>query len=275
MAYQNIRERRLPFVLRYAADLFTFRHLCWNLVGSDLRSRFRRSRLGILWAVIQPLAFSLIIAAVWGSVFQVKDYWTYALYVFSGMIIWEYFNANVTVSQDSLINADGYLKQTRVPFFIFQLRTPLSAMVILLCGFLGFVVMGLALQKLPPIGLHYLLAPAFFGVFLIFCVPLATLMSVVGAQFRDAKYITMIAVQALFFVSPVMLDRAVLSRPELQFLNYINPIVPILDLFRAPLLHGEMWKQEELLVIGIWTLSLWVAAFIVQIRAGRKLIFAL
>jgi hypothetical protein len=48
MAYVNIRERRLPFVVRYIGDLYLYRHLAWNLVASDLRARFRRSQLGIV-----------------------------------------------------------------------------------------------------------------------------------------------------------------------------------------------------------------------------------
>jgi ABC-type polysaccharide/polyol phosphate export permease len=84
MSYVNVHSRELPFLTRYAADLFTYRHLCWNLVGADLRARFRRSRLGILWAIIQPLAFALMIAAVWGGMFNVADYWAFAIYVFSG-----------------------------------------------------------------------------------------------------------------------------------------------------------------------------------------------
>ncbi|MEQ1785263.1 MAG: hypothetical protein ABMA14_28290, partial [Hyphomonadaceae bacterium] len=67
MSYVNVQDRRLPFVLRYLGDLMTYRHLCWNLVTSDLRSRFRRTQLGVLWAVIQPLVMALLIAAVWGA----------------------------------------------------------------------------------------------------------------------------------------------------------------------------------------------------------------
>lgn len=275
MAYFNIRERRLPFLLRYLADLFAYRHLCWNLVGSDLRTRFRRSRLGIVWALIQPLAFSLMIAAVWGSVFGVADYWQYAVYVFSGLILWEYFATCINVAQDSLINAEGYLRQTRVPFFIFQIRTPLSAFVILLCGFLGLLIMQGSLLRMPPLGLHYLLVPAFFGIFMLFGIPLAALMSVIGTQFRDLRYITGIVVQGLFFISPVMLQRDVLDRPELQWLQYVNPMVPLLDMFRGPVLLGRMWNQEQLVVVGIWIVALWVAALIVQARAGRRLVFAL
>lgn len=275
MAYANIQTRRLPFALRYLVDLGTFRHLCWNLVGSDLRARFRRSSIGILWAVIQPLAFALMIGAVWGTMMGMVNYWDYAIYVFSGLLVWEYFSSIVNVSQDALINAEGYLKQTRVPFIIFQVRTPLTGMVIFLCGLVGLSILAASLGKLPTPGEHLLLVPAFCGLMLMFGIPLAIFMSVLGTLFRDVKYISQIGIQALFFISPVMLERAVFERPELQFLAYLNPIVALLDLFRAPILQGAHWNPQSLYVLLGWIGVLWVAAMIISVRTGRRIIFAL
>lgn len=275
MSYSNVQTRPMPFPLRYLNDLATFRHLAWNLVGADLRARFRRSKVGIAWAVIQPLAFSLLIAAVWSSVFKMASYWDYAIFVFSGMIIWEYFSGLIIVGQDALINAEAYLRQTRIPFLIFQVRTPFSSMVVLLCGFVGLIGLMAVLGKLPPFGFQLLLVPVFLVVFALFSIPIVILMSILGATFRDVKYISQIGVQAMFFVSPVMLERAVFDRPELQVLHYVNPMVPLLDMFRAPILHGNVWQQADVLTILAWIVVAWSAAILVSARTGRSLIYQL
>lgn len=275
MAYVNIRERSSPFLIRYLGDLLTYRHLALSLVGSDLRSRFRRSQVGILWAIIQPLAFSMMIALVWGSLFKSESYWDFAVYVFSGMIVWEYFTSVVSVSQDALINSEGYLKQTRIPFFIFQIRTPLTSMVIFLLGVAGLVILVTVLGKLPPLGEYLLLIPAFPIVLLMFAIPLATIMSITATQFRDMKYISQILIQAMFFVSPVMIGREILARPELEFLAYLNPMVPLIGLFRAPIIDGVIWGQTELITMVAWIFGLWVLAIYMSVRAGRRLIFAI
>lgn len=275
MTYANIQSRKLPFLLRYSADLVLYRHLCWNLVASDLRSRFRRSYLGILWAIIQPLAFALMIAGVWGTVMGMPNYLEFAIYVFSGLIVWDYFGTVVGISQDALVNAEGYLKQTRIPFIIFQVRTPFSAMLIFLCGFAGLIVLMLALGSFPPIGLHLILLPLFVVLLLLFVVPIAIIMSVMGTLYRDVKYISQIAIQGLFFLSPVMLDRGVFDRPELEFLKYANPVFSLLDLFRSPLLHGELWRVQSLGALLLWIVALWGLAALAAARGGRRLIFAL
>ena len=138
MTYVNTSLNQKTDRLSYFSALWKYRSLGANLVGADLRARFRRSRLGIVWAIIQPLFFSLTIAFIWGVVFKVP-YLEYAIYVFSGMIVWEYFGNTIMASQDALINSEGYLKQGRIPFLIFQLRAPLSGFFTFVAGFVGLV----------------------------------------------------------------------------------------------------------------------------------------
>ena len=275
MSYVNIRDRKLPGFVHYLLELLAFRHFCANLVASDLRARFRRSYFGVLWAIIQPLAFSLLIALVWSNIFQSKTYWEFALYVFSGMIVWEMFVNTVLLSQEALLGGAGYLKQTRAPFLVFQLRQPLTSSIILMFGVAGFVALMLALGQMPPPGLHLLLLPAFLVMYLLFAIPISIIMSIVGTLYRDARHVSMIAVQALFFISPIMLEREILDKPGLEAFQYANPMVAILDLFRAPMLYGEYWNSESLGVYAAWTAGLWIAALIVSARTGRNLIFAL
>lgn len=275
MSYSNYHTRKLPTFVRYTVDVLRFRHLCWNLVGSDLRARFRRSRLGILWAIIQPLAFSLLIAWAWGVIFKAQGYWEFAVYVFCGMLVWEYFGNTINASLDTLTAAVGYLRQARVPFFIFQARVPLTGLVVFCAGFVGLLVMVAALQMFPPAGPHMFLLLAYPFVLTAFFMPLAIAFSILGAQLRDLRHIVQIALQALFFISPVMLDRTMFMDDRLAVLQVANPMVPLLDMLRGPLLRGQFWTTQELLVVGCWAAGLWVFAIFVAARANRNIVFAL
>ena len=275
MSYTNYSTRSLPFMVRYVVDVARYRHLAWNLVGSDLRSRFRRSRLGILWAVLQPLGFSLVVALVWSQVFKAQSIETFVVYVFSGMLIWEYFSQSIFVSLDALLNSGGYLKQARIPFLIFQLRVPLSGLVVLLFGMIGLIGLMAAVGKLPPVGPHLLLLPIYMGMLLIFMIPVCIIASIVGPSFRDARYVIQLVLQAVFFLSPVMLERAMLANESVAFLQYVNPVVPLLDLFRDPMLKGILWARHDLIVWAGWTGGLWALAVWASVQTGRKIIFAL
>lgn len=274
MSYVNIQGRRLPFVFRYVIDLFTYRHLLGNLVGSDLRSRFRRSYFGILWAVLQPLGFALALAYVWGTLFNIPNYWDFAVYVFAGMIVWEYFSNSVITSQDALTNAEGYLKQTRIPFLVFQLRAALTGLVILFAGFCGLLTFQAVLGKAPLTAAWAMQTPMVFGLLFLFMAPICIIMSVLGTQMRDLKHLSNLLVSALFLLSPVMLDRSAFDNERLAFLVLLNPMIGVLDLFRTAVVDGAAWTVEQIAVMGGWIAGLWTAAIALAIQSGRRLVYA-
>lgn len=285
MSYANFHSRPVAPFVSYLESLLRYRHLCWNLVGSDLRSRFRRSHLGILWAIIQPLGYSLVIAWAWGSIFNDKNYWSFAVYVYSGMLVWEYFGNCVNGSLDGLINAVGYLRQARIPLFVFQLRVPLTGLVTLVFGLLGLMAMIVILSffgaiQPPVLGPQLLLIPAYLLVLPVFMTPIAIIFSVLGARLRDLKHIMALVLQVMFFLTPVMMQRSLLNGTQLEILKIANPIVPLLDMLRNPLrlnpqLHGDYWPDITLITIGVWWVALWLIAAIVARSAGRRVVFAI
>jgi lipopolysaccharide transport system permease protein len=75
-------------VRAYAAGIWSSRHFWWHLARSDLRSRWRRSFLGILWSLLQPLGMALLLAVVFSRLFK-TDITGYAPYILSGIIVWD------------------------------------------------------------------------------------------------------------------------------------------------------------------------------------------
>lgn len=275
MSYINFQHRRVPFAIRYVGDLLTYRHLCWNLVGSDLRARFRRTRLGVLWAIIQPLIFALMIATVWGAIQKTASHWEYAVYVLTGMVVFDLFSVALSGSQAALHNAAGFVKQARIPFFIFQLRVVITGVVIFFLGLIGVVLFSTAVGYPPALGPNLLLVPGFVGVAVLFVLPIAMIMSLIGVLYRDVEYISNLAERALYFLSPVMLPREIMAQPHLRFLEFVNPLVPFLDMFRDPMMYGRFWDQQDIIVMGIWVVALWTLALVTAASVGRKVVFAL
>ena len=72
-----------------------------------------------------------------------------------------------------------------------------------------------------------------------------------------------------------MLAREYLSSERLAFLQYANPIIPLLDLFRAPVLDGVFWPGGELIIIGIWIAALWIIAIALSVFFGRRIVFSI
>lgn len=108
----------------YWVKIWRSRFFWIHLVFSDLRSRWRRSFFGMAWAIIQPLGLTLLMSFVFSKLFH-SDIGTYAPYIFSGVIIWDYILTSVTGGALSFVQAEAYIKQCRHPLAIYTLRTVL------------------------------------------------------------------------------------------------------------------------------------------------------
>lgn len=260
------------------AELWRYRHLCLHLANADLQSRFRRSALGVVWALIHPLAFTLLYALVLSNVFK-QDFLSFSVYVFAGLILWDVIASALTLGSHSIINAAGYLKQSAIPMILFPIRTCLTIMFVFLIGVLSFaiyVAMGKMLfGSLAGITLHWLWAlPVALGLFL-FAVPLATITALLNVHFRDTQQVLIILTQAIWFSSPVFFAREIFDAPELRFWATINPVVAFSDVFRDPLIYARTPDSADWVVIGIWVVVAWVVAIWVAAASGRRAIFSL
>src|SRR5262249_55158483 len=109
----------------YFARIWSSRFFWTHLALSDLRSRWRRSYLGALWCVLQPLGMTALIAFVLGRLLKttVLDY---APYILSGIIFWEFISATALAGALAFVQNEPYIKQCRQPLAIYTLRTVLA-----------------------------------------------------------------------------------------------------------------------------------------------------
>lgn len=229
-------------ITRYISGIWNARYFWIHLSLSDLRSRWRRSFFGILWTIIQPLGLTLLIAIVFGKIFhtEIADY---APYILSGMIVWEFVTASAVGGSLTFVQADAYIKQYRHPLAIYSLRTVLTNLIVLALA--SVALLSWVLVQMPQnVGWAWLAAPTIFPILLLIGWPLATVLGCIGARFRDVPHALGLVFQALWFVSPIYFEPKVFRAGGLNHLVDYNPIYHLLQIVRAPLLHGD-WPTLE------------------------------
>ena len=121
------------------AGIWAARYFWMHLAMADLRARWRRSFFGVLWSMLQPLGTALLLAIVLARLLQ-QDIRSYAPYVISGMIVWDFVMAVSTGGALSFVQADAYIKHFRHPLAIYSLRTVIANLTVLgLASVLMFV----------------------------------------------------------------------------------------------------------------------------------------
>ena len=257
----------------YLGGVWAARHFWIHLSMADLRSRWRRSFFGILWTIIQPLGLMLIIAFVFSRIFStpIREY---APYILSGIVVWDFVIACCVGGSLSFVQADAYIKQYRHPLAIYTLRTVLTNMVVFLMASLGLVVW--VLVVMPELfGWPWLAACSVFPILALIMWPCATLLAYIGARFRDLPFALTLILQAMWFISPVYFEVKTFRNGHLDFLVDYNPLYHLLQIVRAPLLHGEWPSVGNYVFCLACAAALGFLAWSVGRRVERKIVFYL
>src|SRR5262245_22916839 len=259
--------------LKYFTGIWSARYFWTHLALSDLRTRWRRSSLGALWSILQPLGMTALVAFVLGRLLKV-DVINYAPYILSGIIFWDFISATAISGSLAFVQNEPYIKQFRHPLAIYTLRTTLSNLLILLLAnvsLLGWVL----LVRPENIGWSWLCLPLSLSLFFFSVWPLATILAYLTVRFRDIPHALGLALQAVWFVSPVYFEAKFFREAGLNgFVDY-NPVYHLLQTVRAPLLAGAWPSLENYLFCLGTALALSVAACIIGWRSERNVIFYL
>ncbi|MBI1272925.1 MAG: hypothetical protein GC131_02430 [Alphaproteobacteria bacterium] len=253
------------------ARLWTARHFTLHLALAELRARFRRSYIGILWAMLQPLLLTLVIAVVMTAIFK-QPFASFSVYVFSGLVLWEYFTNAIMIGAVALVNAEGYIKQVSLPVVIYPVKAMVYCTILFGLGLSGFALYTLAVSP-DLFSLYWLYIAPLTLAMLALCTPLAIISAFINLKFRDYQQSIGIALQMLWYLSPVFIMRNIFEHPALATWTAINPIAALCDIMRAPLLEGRAPDARDWMVIGVYAAIFWAAALIVMARERKKVVF--
>lgn len=259
--------------MSYLVEVWRARYFWSHLALADLRTRWRRSFLGALWSILQPLGMTALLTVVFSRIFAI-DMVKYAPYIFSGMITWEYVVGTVNNGSLAFVQADAYIRQARRPLAIYTLRIALTNLAVFALASTGLLLWSLVV--LPEnFGWAWLASLAIFPVLLAAGWAVATFLAYFATRFRDIPHALGLVMQALWFVSPVYFESDLFRKAGLSALVDWNPIYHVLELLRAPLLRGGWptaanfaWSAGLALVFGL-------LAWSVGRRLERKMIFYL
>lgn len=236
------------------------------LSGSDVKNRFRRSKLGVLWPILHQLAFSIGAGLIWATVFNLNPS-DFIPFLTLGFAIWGFIAASLTEGSSSFINAHGYLKQLPLPQSIFIFRTLLTQLIFLGIGIATALGVLLYFGKLTLLGL--LLGIPGILILIIYAYGAIGALAYLGLRYRDLQHGLAGLLSLLFVVTPIIYPAEVLIQRGLAFAVFINPFASLIEIVRFPILNGEFAAPTHYLVSSIFALALVLLRFQLGSRWGR------
>lgn len=257
----------------YLSTVWRFRYFWMSLVRMDLRTRYRRSLLGMGWSLLQPLAMTAIFCLVFQQVMQVPVA-EYVPHVLTGLVCWNFITACAVGGCQCFLQGESYIRQCPLPLAIYPLRTTLGALFHLSIGLCIVTAVCTAWLGFPGLTAIASLLPTILVLFVVGW-SLATLGGTLNVFFQDTQHLAEVGFQILFYMTPIIYTLDQVREHRLSWVLQWNPVVAIMSLIRQPLLHGVPPTGNEYFhAIGIAAVLAVLAASILA-RMQRRLIFYL
>jgi ABC-type polysaccharide/polyol phosphate export permease len=257
----------------YVRAIWRCRFFWLSLVKMDLRTRYRRSVLGMGWSLLHPIAMTAILCTMFHAVLHL-DVREYAPSVLAGLACWNFILGVTLNGCQSLLLGEAYIRQYPAPMAIYPLRTALGGAVHFLLALVVVVLMAWCLKGLGNIVVLFNLIPAIL-LLLIMGWALAVLAGFANVFFQDTQHLAEVGFQLLFYMTPIIYPENALRDNHMSSLLRYNPLVAVLRLFREPILQGQTPSLSSYAIAAGLVLVLSGAAVATLVAFQRRLIFYL
>ncbi|HEV8238675.1 MAG TPA: ABC transporter permease [Thermoanaerobaculia bacterium] len=249
-----------------AADRTPFGDLLWTLVRTDFKSRYHASAAGFVWAMLKPLAMFVVLLAVFSFIFAADP--DYRLNLIVGLFLWDFFNESTRAGLTAL-HAKGFLlSKARFPSWVVVVASAANALLTLLV-FAVLVVAFLAAAGRAPSPLA-IAGFAFYVLNLLaIVIGFSLAASVLFLRYRDLNQIWDLALQAGFFLAPVVYPLGMIPE-RFHLWLYLWPPTPIIQFSRQVLVAGSAPSARgHLLLAAASVASLAIGVMVFRRHAPR------
>lgn len=228
----------------YWKKIYETRYFWSHLAKNDLKFKFRRSKLGMLWIIAQPFFLTIIMAIVFSTVFK-QDLGEYALYILSGMVVWDMLNSAVVAYCNSIVWSEQYIRQFNHPITIYTLRYSVLNIATFVIEINALVLWVLFMKPINLI-LAFFTVPLTVIVYFPMIWAITTISSYANTKYRDFPQVMALIMQALWYISPVFFKQEQFANNKIltKFFD-INPITHILNMVRNPFVYGKMPELKD------------------------------
>lgn len=232
-------------------ELWAHRDLFYFLIWRDVKVRYKQTVLGVIWAILQPLLTMAIFTFLFGKLARVpSDGLPYPIFVFAGLLPWNFFAAAVDNSSNSLVGNSALITKVYFP----RLIIPSAAVGAALVDF------GIAFVILVFMGAHYkmglspgmLMLIPLIVLMTLFAVGIGIRMSALNVKYRDVRHALPFLINVWMYATPVIYPVSFIPG-RWRWILVFNPLAGIIEGFRSaifnrPFIWGHLAASFAIIV---------------------------
>jgi len=239
-------------------QVIRYRDLLWQLVRRDVLTRYKRSVLGVVWTMLNPLGMMIVLSVAFSQLFSATR--AYPAYVLSGIVAWTFFAQTTTSSMIQMVWGSALLNRIYLPRSIFVTSAIGTGLVNL-----GLSLIPLALVMVAtgvPLRATILFLPVSVALLTMFSLGVALLLSTLAVYFPDVAEMYQIGLTAWMYLTPIIYPEEILPQAARPWILGLNPMYHLISMFRLPLYEGSLPSLGEFaLAAGVAALALLIGWF--------------
>lgn len=246
-------------------ELWQYREMVYRMVLRDIKTRYKQSALGPTWVILMPLISAGIFSIIFGGLAGLEagkgasgQAMPYALFVYSGMLIWNAFTRSFSAASGSLRNQSGLMRKVYFPRLISPITGIAGGLLDLLLGFVVLLAMVVATGTWPTLAI--LTLPLFILAAWMVALAWGLWIATVSIRFRDLGHATGFLIQSLMWLTPVAWSSTLLfegTRVPQQWQTLaevafqLNPLYHVVEGFRWAAVGYTDWRVTEYTAISL------------------------
>ncbi|WP_100814095.1 ABC transporter permease [Microbacterium lacus] len=271
----------------YLKEVVGARELLANLALREIRGKYKRTVLGQLWSLANPLALMLIYTVVFSLILRVQPgpgdpsgLNIFALWLLAGLLPWLFFANSVSLAMGSLVDNQNLIQKVYFPRIVLPLSV-IASIAYTWC--LEMLVLIIALSIAGAVVWPWLpLVVVAMVLLALFAAGFALMLSVANVYFRDTQYLMGLLFQLWFYATPIIYPLSYVADLSVNTggiagtnitpldLFRLNPMEGFVDIFRTMLYDNRAPEPISFLICAAWAAAaLTIGLFVFQRRDAR------
>ncbi|WP_418823965.1 ABC transporter permease [Paratractidigestivibacter faecalis] len=244
------------------------RYILQQLVTKDFKLRYRRSILGVVWSVLNPLLMMIIMSFVF-QYFLRSNLEHYSLYLIVGNITFALMNDATNGGLRSIIDASSLLKKVKVDRWVFPVQKVFSAAVNFAFSLIAVAIVMVFDGVMPTI--HVLWFVVGLVLVMLFSIGIGLFIGALAVFFRDMIHLWSVVLTAWTYLTPIFWDLSLLTNSNapriVVWIVKANPMYNYLEIMRSAFVYQNNPSVTVLALAAIWA----VIALVIGIAVFKKI----
>lgn len=245
--------------MKYIKNFLRYRYLLYELVKKGIKLKYRRSYLGIIWSMLEPIMTTIVLTVVFGTLFG-NDNRTFPLYILTGRLLYSFFSQATKAALRSIRANAGMIKKVYVPKYLYPLSSVLFNFVIFLLSLIVLILLGLFCGVYPNLTWLEIFFP--LAILLVLTFGVGMVLATVAVFFRDMEYLWEVLLMIIMYTCAIFYYPTRLLKSGFSWVLTLNPVYGVIVNTRH-IIFAEAFEWNRMIYSIVFSVVILIIGIIV------------